>query len=381
MQLTKTIKPKNENINFNFEIQSTDYKHGLSTCTSTINILKTETIENDESDENHKFKNDESNNISNANNTSQLQAPPQSLLTLKVNTPISDLDLLNVQSNSEMKNLNSNSSSLFPIAFKESNKIVNKFNANPTCKIIPIENILHLPGRNHRPHKIVICLRGPPGSGKSLFANLIKQEEEKFVSSSEKPKIFSIDNYFISDQDEETTGHSNSKKQILMKYEYDETMDEVYQRSLVKSFKKTIDDSLFNFIIVDMINNKINNIDEMSQYAKTKGGFQTFIIELNDQDEAVYFSRNVHNRSIKDIRNILKEWDLLPNCYTKLDVSFFLQNHEIEQVDMEDNKEQDSSKNKNIEAIQVPLKSKWEEKNQDSFKKIKKESDTDGLKE
>jgi YLP motif-containing protein 1 len=54
-----------------------------------------------------------------------------------------------------------------------------------------------------------MILRGPPGSGKSFLANLIKQEEEKFVSASEKPKILSIDNYFISEQ--ETVGSSNKK--------------------------------------------------------------------------------------------------------------------------------------------------------------------------
>jgi len=89
-----------------------------------------------------------------------------------------------------------------------------------------------------------------------------------------------------------------------MKYEFDEKMDETYQRSLVKSFKKTVDDDLFNFIIVDMINHKLSQIEEMSQYAKAKGGFQTYIIELNDQNEQLYFDRNVHNRSLNDIRKV-----------------------------------------------------------------------------
>lgn len=89
-----------------------------------------------------------------------------------------------------------------------------------------------------------------------------------------------------------------------MKYEYDEKMDETYQRSLVKSFKKTVDDDLFQFIIVDMINQKVSQIEELSQYAKAKGGFQTYIIELNDHDEKFYFDRNVHNRSLKDIKKV-----------------------------------------------------------------------------
>jgi len=40
-----------------------------------------------------------------------------------------------------------------------------------------------------------------------LFYYLLisKQEEEKLVSSSEKPKILSIDNYFITEQEDENT--------------------------------------------------------------------------------------------------------------------------------------------------------------------------------
>src|SRR5207245_1078103 len=37
-----------------------------------------------------------------------------------------------------------------------------------------IQDILHTPGRNKRPHQIVIILRGLPGSGKSFVAKLIK---------------------------------------------------------------------------------------------------------------------------------------------------------------------------------------------------------------
>ena len=56
-----------------------------------------------------------------------------------------------------------------------------------------------------------------------------------------------------------------------MEYEYDSSMDEAYQRSLVKSFKKTVDDGLFDFIIVDMINETLLYVNEMSNHAKAKG--------------------------------------------------------------------------------------------------------------
>jgi YLP motif-containing protein 1 len=48
-------------------------------------------------------------------------------------------------------------------------------------------------------------------------------------------------------------------------------MDETYQQSLVKSFKKTIESNLFDFIIVDMVNEKTVHIEDMYSFAKPKG--------------------------------------------------------------------------------------------------------------
>lgn len=88
-----------------------------------------------------------------------------------------------------------------------------------------------------------------------------------------------------------------------MKYEYDRAMDESYQRSLVKSFKKTVDDDLFDFILVDMINDKMAKIDEMNLHAKMKG-FHTYVVELTKIDAHTCFERNVHNRSLDDIQKV-----------------------------------------------------------------------------
>lgn len=41
-------------------------------------------------------------------------------------------------------------------------------------KLLTIETLLCPPGRHNRPSKIVIVLRGLPGSGKSYVAKLIK---------------------------------------------------------------------------------------------------------------------------------------------------------------------------------------------------------------
>lgn len=46
-----------------------------------------------------------------------------------------------------------------------------------TSKVMLIEDLLSPPGRFARPARIVIILRGPPGSGKTTLAKLIKDKE------------------------------------------------------------------------------------------------------------------------------------------------------------------------------------------------------------
>lgn len=43
-----------------------------------------------------------------------------------------------------------------------------------------VDDLLCPPGRQNRPSKIAIILRGPPGSGKSFVAKLIKVRFKQF---------------------------------------------------------------------------------------------------------------------------------------------------------------------------------------------------------
>lgn len=58
-----------------------------------------------------------------------------------------------------------------------------------------------------------------------------------------------------------------------MVYEYEAEMEESYRNSFTKSFKKTITDGYFPFIIVDNINDKVKYFGEMWSFAK-QNGFQ-----------------------------------------------------------------------------------------------------------
>lgn len=58
-----------------------------------------------------------------------------------------------------------------------------------------------------------------------------------------------------------------------MVYEYEAEMEESYRSSFVKSFKKTITDGYFPFVIVDNVNDKVKYFGEMWSFAK-QNGFQ-----------------------------------------------------------------------------------------------------------
>ena len=91
-------------------------------------------------------------------------------------------------------------------------------------------------------------------------------------------------------------------------------------------------------------------------------------------------TRNIHNFSQKDIEKIHLNWEPTPNHYNKLDLRSFLQDQDIEEVQMEDAEEEQpkagcssSSNNdekgevrisglrRQLEAIRKSLKKKKEE--------------------
>lgn len=56
-----------------------------------------------------------------------------------------------------------------------------------------------------------------------------------------------------------------------MEYVYEEKMVPRYEESLIKSFKRTVSDGFFPFIIVDCLNEKLNKYEEMYSFAKISG--------------------------------------------------------------------------------------------------------------
>ncbi|XP_024940143.1 uncharacterized protein LOC107267198 isoform X2 [Cephus cinctus] len=224
-----------------------------------------------------------------------------------------------------------------------------------------VDDLLCPPGRQNRPPKIAIILRGPPGSGKSFVAKLIKDKEVEQGGSA--PRILSLDDYFLVEKEIESKDDNGKKVTVKeMVYEYEEGMEQSYLASLIKAFKKNVTDGFFNFIILDCINEKISDYEDMWTFAKTKG-FRVYVCEM-EMDVQICLKRNIHNRTEDEINRIVDYFEPTPSYHQKLDVNSMLQEQAIEEVHMEDSQNTEENANQANEDSQDSQEavgvSKWE---------------------
>lgn len=149
--------------------------------------------------------------------------------------------------------------------FRDIFKTIPDFNRFKHPKTLSIKNILWLPERKFRSHKILIIIRGAPGSGKSHLVQLIKKKEIEMGNSD--IRILSIDDYYLTEDDEDCDPKTRQK------------LTQSYLENLQKHLKKTISDNLHNFIIIDAENCDLNSYNQFHQIG-TSMGFSVFTIEL-----------------------------------------------------------------------------------------------------
>ncbi|OCT68151.1 YLP motif-containing protein 1 [Xenopus laevis] len=197
-----------------------------------------------------------------------------------------------------------------------------------------VDDLLKKPGRDSRPERIVVIMRGLPGSGKTHVAKLIRDKEVECGGPA--PRVLSLDDYFITEVEKVEKDPDSGKKvkKKVMEYEYEPEMEDTYRSSMFKTFKKTLDDGFFPFIILDSINDRVRHFEQFWSAAKTKG-FEVYLAEMS-ADTQVCAKRNVHGRKLKEISKISDHWETAPRHMIRLDVRSLLQDAAIEEVEMED---------------------------------------------
>ncbi|KAG2457904.1 YLPM1 protein, partial [Polypterus senegalus] len=230
-----------------------------------------------------------------------------------------------------------------------------------------VDDILKPPGRESRPERIVIIMRGLPGSGKTHVAKLIRDKEVEFGGA--PPRVLGLDDYFMTEvekvEKDPDTGKRVKKK--VLEYEYEPEMEDTYRSSMLKTFRKTLDDGFFPFIIIDAINDRVKYFDQFWSAAKTKG-FEVYLAEIT-ADNQTCAKRNIHGRKFKDIAKMADHWETAPRHMVRLDIRSLLQDAAIEEVEMEDfnpaeEEQKDDPKTEGAEEEESDLgyipKSKWE---------------------
>ncbi|CAI9753880.1 unnamed protein product [Fraxinus pennsylvanica] len=205
-------------------------------------------------------------------------------------------------------------------------------------KVIDASYILKYPHRATRPDHIVIILRGLPGSGKSYLAKLLRDLEVENGGSA--PRIHSMDDYFMTEVEkaEESDGSKPSgsvrgKKAVtkkVMEYCYEPEMEEAYRSSMLKAFKKTLDEGVFSFVIVDDRNLRVADFAQFWAIAK-RSGYEVYILEATYKDPVGCAARNVHGFSHGDIQKMANQWEEAPSLYMKLDIKSLLHGDDLEQ--------------------------------------------------
>ncbi|XP_050432303.1 uncharacterized protein LOC126840529 isoform X2 [Adelges cooleyi] len=236
--------------------------------------------------------------------------------------------------------------------------------------MLPIETLLCPPGRANRPEKIVIILRGLPGSGKSHVAKLIKEKE--LAMGGQAPRILSLDDYFMTEVTKIEIDPETNKKieKKVMEYEHDSANESLYRTSFIKAFKKKVMENYFSFYILDAINNKVTYYKDILDIAKTKG-FTPYVVELeSDVDSCI--KNNIHNRTSQEIINIANSWVKTPHDQILLNIQSLLHpNNEVE-MEIVSDVEMDLEKNEdgieNTENVQSTNDGDFEEEDVDVMK-------------
>ncbi|CAK7322862.1 unnamed protein product [Dovyalis caffra] len=241
--------------------------------------------------------------------------------------------------------------------------------------IVDASHLFKLPHRATRPNHVVIILRGLPGSGKSYLAKMMRDLEVE--NGGNAPRIHSMDDYFMTEVEKVDSDASKSssstrgKKPIVkkvMEYCYEPEMEEAYRESLLKAFKKTLEEGIFTFVIVDDRNLRVADFAQFWAIAKVyphfflvtssastyvlisqcpwnmlkneRSGYEVYISEASYRDPVGCAARNVHGFTIDEIQRMAWQWEEAPLIYTQLDIkSLFrgddLKQSGIQEVDMD----------------------------------------------
>ncbi|KAF3333482.1 YLP motif-containing protein 1 [Carex littledalei] len=221
------------------------------------------------------------------------------------------------------------------------NLITKPSSAQPT--VINACDLFKHPQRASRPDHFVVILRGLPGSGKSYLAKALRDVEVE--NGGRAPRIHSIDDYFMIEVEKDVKDGEGSKSRSkkltkkVIEYCYEAEMEEAYRSSMLKAFRKTLDEGNFTFVIVDDRNLRVADFSQFWAVAK-RSGYEVYLLEAPYKDPTGCAARNLHGFTLDEVQKMAAQWEEAPPVYLQLDVrplfsGDYLKDETIQEVEMD----------------------------------------------
>lgn len=166
--------------------------------------------------------------------------------------------------------------------------------APQTPVLVDLQHVLLPPGRFQRPKRLLLILRGLPGSGKSHVAKVIRQLEVAHAGTA--PRIHSIDDYFMVDVEREVAADTlgalprsaGSKRRVVVEQEYqhDAAMEASYWRSLMRALGKTLSGGGHSLVLVDAPAPRADQVKEAWLLGES-AGYEVMVIDPLTSDPQV----------------------------------------------------------------------------------------------
>lgn len=121
--------------------------------------------------------------------------------------------------------------------------------------VVPIDDLLYAPARDRRPPRLLIIVRGLPGSGKSYLCKMVREKE--IQAGGAAPRTLSLDDYMAGGEDDDDDVSASE-------------MEEQYREQLFRAFKRQIDEGYFSFLILDAVHARQKDFLHFAEYARRR---------------------------------------------------------------------------------------------------------------
>jgi len=189
--------------------------------------------------------------------------------------------------------------------------------APTTLVVVDARDLFLEPGRRTRPGKLVVVLRGLPGSGKSSMAKRLKDLEARHRPGAPGLRVMSIDDYYTQETTETVTNPATGRPETVVRvaYEWEDDMEDAYRASLSKAMARHLQGTGHPVAIVDDWCPTAASLDLYAKHAH-EAQAEMYVVECGGRDPVanfdIYVGRTTHPIPRTAMEAMRDRWEVLP---------------------------------------------------------------------